>query len=667
MGAKEQRLTWVPGLRWSRESSPVLEPALGSALLDNISARVCVVDRQQVCIYANREWLDFLGKPVQDVVGQHMSKVLGEAVYSRYRPLAERILAGEGLHVEGWVDYPSNGRRYLKEIFVPYGPDGGEVSTVAIYGRDETELRLREEELAARLHDLEASEALKSAIFDHALAALISTDADSNIVEFNPAAEAMFRLTREAALGRSVSDVMIPPRYREAHQAGMQRMHDGNPARVLGKRLEMHALRADGSEFPIEMVLWRTSVAGTAFYTASISDVTERQASALEIDRQREALRQSEKLGAMGSLLAGVAHELNNPLAIVMGRAGMLEESCETQALPDVARLRADARSIREAAERCGRIVRTFLDMARSRPSQRRSVDLNDLVLAAKDMLNYGLRTHGIELDVALAEGLPELLADGDQIGQIVMNLLVNAQQVLTDVRGARQVRVQTGFDAATDGSGTTVWLRVADNGPGVSNEVRARIFEPFFTTKPEGEGTGLGLALSRSLARDHGGDLALEATSVLGGASFLLRLPVGGEVVNQPSEVAGASPLPVSITRILVVDDEPELAALMRDILERAGYDVATAESGAVALELMEAARFDAIVSDLRMPDMDGATLWRAVSSRFPVLAERMLFVTGDTLSPDAHSFLKRSGRAALDKPFANADLLAKVAALLA
>ena len=369
----------------------------------------------------------------------------------------------------------------------------------------------------------------------------------------------------------------------------------------------MHASRSDGSEFPMEMVLWRTDAQGCMFYTASIADLLERRDAAVQIERQREALRQSEKLTAMGSLLAGVAHELNNPLAIVMGRASLLEDKCE--ALPE---LRADAQRIREAAERCGRIVRTFLNMARRRPSARSPVALNEMVRAAADMLQYGYRTHGIALELSLAEALPDIHADGDQIGQVVMNLLVNAQQALAGAQGARRVRVQTGMEPQREDREPRVWLRVSDNGPGVSEAARDQVFEPFFTTKSEGNGTGLGLAVSRSLAREHGGGLTLEAATALGGACFRLSLPVSGIAATDTMPAALPETSAPLQARVLVVDDEVELADVMREMLEGAGHEVATAESGAVALELLATARFDAIVCDLRMPDMDGAGLWR-------------------------------------------------------
>ncbi|HKW84244.1 MAG TPA: response regulator, partial [Burkholderiaceae bacterium] len=361
---------------------------------------------------------------------------------------------------------------------------------------------------------------------------------------------------------------------------------------------------------------------------------------------------------------AGVAHELNNPLSIVMGRSGLLEEKCE--ALPEIA---LDAKRIREAAERCGRIVRTFLNMARSRPALRSEVSLNELARGTADLLAYSYRTHDVELHLELEAQLPSVSADADQLGQVLLNLLVNAQQALQHVRGERRVTLRTGLDGGARGAPGMAWLRISDSGPGMSAEVAARIFEPFFTTKAEGMGTGLGLSVSASLVREHGGSLTLEASQPGEGAVFRVALPVAlnaQPAVPEPIDAEPRAADAVAVARLLVVDDEPEVVAMLRDMLERAGYDVAVAESGAVALEMIVAANFDAVVSDLRMPDMDGADLWQQIAQRAPRLGQRILFVTGDTLSRDTRAFLAGAGCGTLEKPFAKADLLARVAELL-
>jgi two-component system NtrC family sensor kinase len=224
---------------------------------------------------------------------------------------------------------------------------------------------------------------------------------------------------------------------------------------------------------------WRTAAGGEVFYTASIADVSERHDAARQIERQREALRQSEKLDAMGSLLAGVAHELNNPLAIVMGRASLLEEKCEDQPA-----LKADAARIREAAERCGRIVRTFLDMARNRPSRRSRCAQRD-----------GARRRGdaaLRLPDARHRARPrarrrpaDVQADADQIGQVVMNLLVNAQQALAGFDGVRRVRVETASARPRRARAARLAARRRQR-PGVDEAARARSSSPSSPPRPK-------------------------------------------------------------------------------------------------------------------------------------------------------------------------------------
>ena len=387
------------------------------------------------------------------------------------------------------------------------------------------------------------AEALKSAIVDHAQAAVVVADEHHRIVEFNDAAQILYGYPREQMLGKPTRE-LTPERYRAAYDIGAARMRQGDPDGLLGRSLQRVGQRADGSEFPIEVVIWLTRADGVAYFTGSITDQTATHAAAEVIARQREALRQSEKLTAMGSLLAGVAHELNNPLAIVMGRASLLEE--KTIGSP----LQGEARRIREAAERCGRIVKTFLNMARAKPAQRAPVPLNELARAAVDLLGYTLRSHGITTELLLGPALPEVMADPDQIGQVVLNLIINAQQALAAHAGPRRIAVSTGRsagapseprDCTEDLAAGEVWLQVSDSGPGVAATVREQIFDPFFTTKGEGTGTGLGLSVSRAILREHGGELTLMESAPGEGAAFRLSLPLRttAPVLPKPTDTA--------------------------------------------------------------------------------------------------------------------------------
>jgi two-component system NtrC family sensor kinase len=381
-------------------------------------------------------------------------------------------------------------------------------------------------------------------------------------------------------------------------------------------------------------------------------------------------------------MLASVAHELNNPLAIAMGRAALLEErvlAATDAASPAAWAVRDDARRVREASERCARIVTSFLDFARQRPPSRRAVALAEVVRTATDLVGHRLRSQGVQLDLALPHDLPTVVADFDHLVQVLLNLLLNAQQAMEGQAGERRIRVAAGV---CGGSGEAeparvVWLTVEDTGPGVPDALRERLFEPFFTTKEGGQGTGLGLSISRGLLQEHGGSLQLESTRP-GATCFRLTLPLvrpttepAAARVPPPAATDDAVSLPpadtAALARVLVVDDDPDMAELVLATLETAGYEVAIAESGSVALELLAEARFDAVVGTLHLPDLDALALQQALLERQPALATRSLYLTGDALSERVAQLLRQLGRPHLEKPFTRAALLQEVRRLVA
>ena len=400
---------------------------------------------------------------------------------------------------------------------------------------------------------------------------------------------------------------------------------------------------------------------GEAAMITACTDLTERKRAEAEIARQRAALHQRDKMSALGSLLAGVAHELNNPLSVVVGQSLLLEE---TAADP---KMKARAGKVRQAADRCARIVKTFLAMVRQRPPRHAAVDLNALVEGALDLVAYALRTGDIRVRCELANGLPPLWGDPDQLNQVVVNLIVNAQQALIDRPGGRELAIRTSLLDAEGGGGARLRLEVADNGPGVPEALRGRIFEPFFTTKPEGVGTGIGLSGCRGIVEAHGGRIAIEDRPAGGGAAFVVTLPADAarrrlEHAEEGGRAAGVTPLSV-----LVIDDEPEIAQMLVEILRADGHEVDVAGRGRAALERLAERRFDLILSDLRMPDLDGPGLYRAIeaSGRHPI--ERIAFITGDTLGAGVGRFLADTAVPYLEKPFLPEDVRGLVARVMA
>ena len=416
--------------------------------------------------------------------------------------------------------------------------------------------------------------------------------------------------------------------------------------------VEVRLRRADGSEFWAAFTSRLITFEGQNAVVTALVDLTEPKRVEAELARQRQILHQNEKMSALGSLLAGVAHELNNPLSVVVGHASLLEDF-----VADLA-IRERAVKIRTAADRCARIVRTFLAMARSKPRQRTAVQLNDTIGEALEIVAYGLRTADIEIVRALAPDLPAVAADGDQLHQVFANLFVNAQQALQSVPPPRRLTVTSGFDEET------VWVEVADNGPGVPADLASRIFEPFFTTKPQGVGTGVGLSVCHGIVAAHGGEIRLEPQQ-RPGATFVVRLPrTPAEAAERPAEA------PVRrrrAARILVVDDEPEVGQMLIDILERDGYRVDRAHSGREALSRLRTSKVDLILSDLRMPDLDGPALYRELAAQRPELLSRIVFMTGDTLSGDMTGFLSETGVRLLEKPLDPTAVSTRIALVLA
>ncbi|WP_181706148.1 hybrid sensor histidine kinase/response regulator [Chthonobacter rhizosphaerae] len=494
------------------------------------------------------------------------------------------------------------------------------------------------------------SEASRLAMLRSALDAIVVIDEESCVLEFNPAAEVLFGYRRDDILGRPLVDAIVPPEMRKAHATGFRRYLAGGESRLLGRRVEMEAVTRAGGRIPIELTVTEIRPNQRRLFVAYVRDLTERKAAEAEAARQRNALHQSEKMSALGSLLAGIAHELNNPLSVVVGRAVMLEEDCADD------RQRDQLRRLREAAERCSRIAQTFLKMARHNPVSRRAVALDEPIRAALDMVAYAARSSGVTVALELDPGLPAVDADPDQIVQVVVNLAVNAVQAMGSGHGPRLLTVRT----ASGPEPGEASVLVLDTGPGIPDEVMPRIFEPFFTTKAVGAGTGVGLAVSHAMVSAHGGSLTA-GNRPEGGAWFRMTLPAAAPGALAAGSAAPARPAAPGGRAVLVVDDEPAVADLLRDILERAGHRVTLAENGEAGLARTSETAFDVVFCDLRMPVMDGRRFRETLAVTQPALARRVVFVTGDHFGSGADA-------AALDapvieKPFRAADVLAALA----
>ena len=370
-----------------------------------------------------------------------------------------------------------------------------------------------------------------------------------------------------------------------------------------------------------------------------------------QTDRRRlqDQLIQSEKMSAIGQLIAGIAHDLNNPLASVIGFADFLLEGRDVP--PPLVE---PVRVIQQEAERAANIVRNLLNFARKQDHARRAVGLEPLLNATITLLRTQMVSRRVEVLLDVEEGLPAIDADVGQVQQVFVNLINNAAHAIESAGRAGRVVVRA--RPWRDG----VAVEISDDGPGMTPEVAAQVFEPFFTTKPEGQGTGLGLSICQGIVKEHGGRIVL-STAPGKGARFTVELPRSSRSAVDPVPAPADTSTPP--LRILVIDDEPHILHYMRATLEAWGHGVAVAGDGEEGLGLAAEGDFDLIISDLRMPRLTGREFFEALNRRNPEAASRVVFSTGDTVHGDTTAFLESQAHPFLNKPFSLAELRALLA----
>lgn len=411
------------------------------------------------------------------------------------------------------------------------------------------------------------------------------------------------------------------------------------------RRFEVPFQRADGSD-GTSQVLYAPVREGERIpkVLALARDVTEQR-------RAQTQLQQAEKLAAMGQLVSGVAHEINNPAAIISGFAQTL---LLDQLTPEQ---RETMQMMYDEATRIGRITSNLLAFARAGSKERTLVDLNDVVRRTFALRSYHLTTLNITVNLELDETDPKAWANGSEMQQMLLNLLINGEQALTGVTGRRAITIRT--MAADD----RVRLQVADTGPGVPTDIRERIFDPFFTTKPEGAGTGLGLSICYGIVHDHGGRIWLDSepghgavftVELLRDARTRQRLTPAPMPIPQDA-AAGNSQGALSV---LLIDDEEGLRRAVVSFLKRRGMHVVAVGDGADALKALRQERFDVIVSDVRMPGMSGREFLERLRLEHPAMVGRLVFSTGDTFAADTSSLLRDAGVPSLVKPYDFAKL---------
>jgi PAS domain S-box-containing protein len=450
---------------------------------------------------------------------------------------------------------------------------------------------------------LQQSDARKAAILETALDCVITIDQHSHILEFNPAAERTFGYSRKEALGALLPALLIPPRFREAHRKGLAHYLATGEGPVLGRRIEISAMRSDQSEFPVELAVSRIELGGPPLFTATLRDITERNEAKEELQRAKASAEAAST--AKSAFLASMSHELRTPLNAIIGYGEMVqEEAAEIGA----ASLVPDLQKIHAAGRHLLGLINDVLDLSKIEAGKMELyLETFDVPTMAEEVANTVrpmIEKNGNRLSVDVAPEAGTMHADMTKVRQSLFNLLSNAAKFTKDGEVSLSVR----------GDANEVVFRVSDTGIGITPEQQQKVFEPFIQAEAgisrNFGGTGLGLALTMHFARFMGGDLSVESEQGKG-STFSIRIPraVKDPTTNKPVSRERDPSVQVKGT-VLVIDDDPTARDLVERLLIKEGFRAETASSGPEGLEMARRLRPTVITLDVMMPQMDGWTV---------------------------------------------------------
>jgi two-component system NtrC family sensor kinase len=581
---------------------------------------VVVTGLDRRVLVVNQAAADLFGWQMADLVGQPIAEqvVLGEQAHVAEQE--DKVFSGEAQRYETRVVNHTTGEE--RDVAVSSGPfrvDEELIGTVATL-RDITDPKRAQDTLSR-------SEARYRNLVESASDAIVTLDANGRFTTVNHAAEIISGYRREELVGQWFAPMLSDDELPKA-LAHFQKALAGETG-----LFETQFYRKDGEGRTISVTY--STPQRDEEVLCLIRDVTDQK-------MLQEQLIQSEKMSAIGQLVSGVAHELNNPLAGISAFAQLL--LAEKRFPPDQ---RTAAETIYSEARRASRIVQNLLTFARQHKAEKGPASINQVLDDTLELRGYELRVRGIDVRREYDEALPDTMGDGHQLQQVFLNLITNAEQAMERAEG-RHHRLTV----RTRNAGDIIRIEVEDTGGGIPPNLLERIFNPFFTTKPTGHGTGLGLSISLGIVREHEGRIWAENTSQ-GGARFIVELPVIAPRASGEFQAVHAAHPVGDRLHILVVDDEASVRVALQRYLAARGHDVETTASGQDALGLLRASQYDAVIVDMRMPDLSGEQLFEELRSADREHAERVIFTTGDLVGEQMRRFLDGSGRPCVPKPF--------------
>ncbi len=485
---------------------------------------------------------------------------------------------------------------------------------------------------------VQSSEARYRTIFANASDMVLILDTDWRIVSGNQRSVQILNVTPDDLVGQPLQRWCLPQEWPTIAQA-LQRVAQGLPQPPFTISLQHSAYESA----TIELNAQRLDADDQTRIVCIGRDLTERR-------RLEQQLIQSDKLSALGQLVAGVAHELNNPLTSISGYAQLL---LRNRTLND--EIRADLEQIRQQAERAGRIVRNLLMFAREHKPERLATQINEVIQSTLALQVYQLRVDNITVQLDLDPELPSTVTDPHQLQQVLLNLITNARQAMNE-RGSGILTIRTRRHEAADGR--YIEISISDNGVGIPAQYLDKVFNPFFTTKPVGQGTGLGLSICYGIIQEHQGQIWIESREGVGTTVFI-RLPIIETSVGVPAPSSAAADTESGPQqRVLVVDDEESVLRMLQRLLGELGHQTTVVSDVDSALRELATRPYDLVITDLRMPQKSGFDLSEEIRRLYPHLADRIIFISGDTLSTLKPHQKEQLRDRLLSKPFSISQL---------
>jgi len=599
---------------------PALDPLrVAAEIVAALADAVVVTGLDRKVLTANRSAAELFGRRLADLPGTAIDDLVASAERQHVAEREHRAFEGEQQRYETTVVRADGEERNVAVSTTPLVLDGDLVGTVASL-RDITEEKGAQDALAR-------SEARYRNLFESASDAIVTLDANGRFTTFNHAAENISGYPRQELVGQWFAPLLPDDELPKAL------MHFQKALAGETGLFETTFIRKD-REYRTIQVTYSTPQRDEEVLCV-IRDVTDQK-------MLQEQLIQSEKMSAIGQLVSGVAHELNNPLAGISAFAQLL--LTEKRFPPDQ---RTAAEMIYAEARRASRIVQNLLTFARQHKPERTPTGVNQVLDDTLELRGYELRVRGIEVTRDYDEQIPETMADAHQLQQVFLNLVTNAEQAME-----KSPRESQRLIVRTRRMGAVIRIDVEDTGPGIPPNLLERIFNPFFTTKPTGSGTGLGLSISLGIVREHEGRIWAE-NAPQGGARFIVEVPIVTHRASGESQAIPLVPPQGDRLQILVVDDEASVRVSLQRYLAGRGHEVETTSSGREALGRLREGRFDAVIVDMRMPDVSGEELYRELQTTDPGHADRIIFTTGQLVDEQVRTFLASTGRPCVPKPF--------------